>query len=159
MNIDLQPDDRRMDLDGIEYEFNSAKLKPSSIAGLEVLVGILNDNSNITIEIGSHADYRGSDEANLKLSEARAKSVVDFLTTYGIDRERLTSHGYGETMPKEVDKKMSQKYPFLKEGDTLTEAFIKRLPEDQQEICNQINRRTDFVVTGRDYVPKVRKRR
>ena len=159
VNIDLQPDDRRMDLDGIEYEFNSAKLKPSSIAGLEVLVGILNDNANITIEIGSHADYRGSDEANLKLSEARAKSVVDFLTTYGIDPERLDSHGYGEEMPKEVDKKMAQKYPFLKEGDILTEAFIKRLNDEQQEICNQINRRTDFVVTGRDYVPKVRKRR
>lgn len=167
VNIDLQPDDRRMDLDGIEYEFNSAKLKPSSIAALEELVEILNDNQNITIEIGSHADYRGSDEANLKLSEARAKSVVDFLTTYGIDRERLSSKGYGETMPKEVDKglikslteKRGINASFLKDGDTLTEAFIKRLTEEQQEICNQINRRTDFVVTGRDYVPKVRKRR
>ena len=127
----------------------------------------MNDNQNITIEIGSHADYRGSDEANLKLSEARAKSVVDFLTTYGIDRERLSSKGYGETMPKEVDKglikslteKRGINASFLKDGDTLTEAFIKRLTEEQQEICNQINRRTDFVVTGRDYVPKVRKRR
>jgi peptidoglycan-associated lipoprotein len=167
VNIDLQPDDRRMDLDGIEYEFNSAKLKPSSIASLEELVEILNDNPNITIEIGSHADYRGSDEANYKLSEARAKSVVDFLTTYGIDSERLSSKGYGETMPKEVDKglirtlteKRGINASFLKEGDILTEAFIKRLTEEQQEICNQINRRTDFVVTGRDYVPRVRKRR
>ena len=167
VNIDLQPDDRRMDLDGIEYEFNSAKLKPSSIASLEELVEILNDNQNITIEIGSHADYRGSDEANMKLSEARAKSVVDFLTTYGIDRERLSSKGYGETMPKEVDKgllktlieKRGINASFLKDGDILTEQFIKRLTDEQQEICNQINRRTDFVVTGRDYVPKVRKRR
>ncbi|MBO7496034.1 MAG: OmpA family protein [Salinivirgaceae bacterium] len=167
VDIDLSPDDRRMDLDGIEYEFNSAKLKPSSIAALEELVEILNDNANITIEIGSHADYRGSDEANKKLSDARAKSVVDFLTTYGIDRERLDWHGYGEEMPKEVDKgllkslteKRGINASFLKEGDILTESFIKRLTEEQQEICNQLNRRTDFVVTGRDYVPKVRKRR
>ena len=160
VDINLSPDDSRMDLAGIEYEFNSAKLLPSSIAALEGLVEILNDNSNITIEIGSHADFRGSDAANLALSERRAKSVVDFLITYGIDAERLTSKGYGETWPKEVDKEIARKFPFLKEGDILNEQFINRLPNDEQkEICHQINRRTDFGLTGRDYVPKVKRRR
>ncbi len=159
VDIDLSPNDGRMDIPGIEYEFNSAKLKPSSISALEDLVELLNENSNITIELGSHADYRGSDEANKKLSEARAQSVKDFLITYGIDAERLSSRGYGETMPKTVDKRMAKASPFLKEGDVLTEQFIKKLTDEQQEICNQYNRRTDFGVTGTEYVPKVRKRK
>lgn len=159
VDIDLAPNDGRMDIPGIEYEFNSAKLKPSSISALEDLVELLNENSNITIEIGSHADYRGSDDANKKLSDARAQSVVDFLITYGIDEDRLDHKGYGETMPKTVDKRMAKDNPFLKEGDVLTEQFIKKLTDEQQEICNQYNRRTDFGVTGTDYVPKVKRRR
>ena len=158
-DIYLAPDDSRMDLDGIEYDFGKWTLRPTSIAALESLVEILNDNTNITIEIGSHTDFRGSDAANMTLSQKRAQSVVDFLITYGIDAERLTSKGYGETWPKEIDKELARKYSFLREGDKLTEQFIKKLPADQQEICNQINRRTDFGLTGRDYVPKVKRRR
>jgi peptidoglycan-associated lipoprotein len=149
-----------MDLDGIEYDFGKWTLRPTSIAALEGLVEILNDNTNITIEIGSHTDFRGSDAANMELSKKRAQSVVDFLITYGIDAERLTSKGYGETWPKEIDKSLARKYPFLREGDVLTEQFINKLPdEEQKEICHQINRRTDFGLTGRDYVPKVKRRR
>lgn len=159
-DINLSPDDSRMDLDGIEYDFGKWTLRPTSIAALEGLVEILNDNSNITIEIGSHTDFRGSDAANMTLSQKRAQSVVDFLITYGIDAERLTSKGYGETWPKEIDKNLARKYPFLREGDVLTEQFINKLPtEEQKEICHQINRRTDFGLTGRDYVPKVKRRR
>ncbi|MCQ2375789.1 MAG: OmpA family protein [Salinivirgaceae bacterium] len=160
VEINLAPDDSRMDLPGIVYEFGKWNLLPSSMVSLEALVEILNDNSNITIEIGSHTDFRGSDQANLELSKKRAKSVVDFLITYGIDEERLSSRGYGETMPKEVDRAIARIYPFLKEGDVLTEQFINNLKDNEQrEICHQINRRTDFGLTGRDYVPKVKRRK
>lgn len=161
-NIDIfmSPDDARMDLPGIVYEFGDWRLMPQSVVSLEELVEILTDNPNITIEIGSHTDYRGGDEANMELSKKRAQSVVDFLIRYGVDEARLTSKGYGESMPKEIDRALSNKYDFLNEGDVLTPAFIDALPtEEQKEIAHELNRRTDFGLTGRDYVPKIQRRR
>jgi peptidoglycan-associated lipoprotein len=160
MDLFMSPDDSRIDLAGIMYDFGKWSLRPESLVALEELVEILNDNPNITIEIGSHTDFRGSDKANLDLSAKRAQSVVDFLVTYGVDKERLTSKGYGETMPKEIDKAMAKKYDFLNEGNVLTENFINRLGSDEQkEICHQINRRTDFGLTGRDYVRVIKRKR
>jgi len=156
----MSPDDARIDLPGIMYDFGKWNLRAESMVSLEELVEILSDNSNITIEIGSHTDYRGGDEANEELSKKRAQSVVDFLITYGVDRERLTSKGYGESMPKEIDRSTANKYDFLNEGDVLTPAFIDALPNnDDREICHEINRRTDFGLTGRDYVPKIKRRK
>ena len=59
--------------------------------------------------------------------------------------------GYGKEKPKTVRKKMLERYPWLKEGDVLTEEFIKKLDKDKQEICNQINRRTEFIVLRTTY--------
>lgn len=160
IDVFLSPDDSRMDLAGIEYDFGKFNLRPESLVALEELVEILNDNPNITIEIGSHTDFRGGDKANLNLSSKRAESVVKFLITYGIDSERLTSKGYGETMPKEIDKSLANKYPFVKKGDVLNESFISKLSDSEhKETCHQINRRTDFGLTGRDYVPKIKRRK
>ncbi len=160
VDLFMSPDDSRIDLPGIMYDFGKWNLRPESLVALEELVEILNDNPNITIEIGSHTDYRGSDKANTDLSAKRAQSVVDFLITYGVDKERLTSKGYGETMPKDIDKATAKKFDFLNEGDMLTPSFIDRLGnEEQKEQCHQINRRTDFGLTGRDYVPKIKRRR
>lgn len=160
IDVFMSPDDSRIDLPGIEYDFGKWNLRPESLVALEELVEILNDNRNITIEIGSHTDYRGGDNANLSLSSKRAQSVVDFLITYGVNSERLTSKGYGETMPKEIDKATAKKYDFINEGDVLTQSFIDRLTDsNQKETCHQINRRTDFGLTGRDYVPKIKRRR
>jgi len=160
MDIFMSPDDSRIDLPGIMYDFGKWNLRPESLVALENLVEILNDNPNITIEIGSHTDFRGGADANLELSDKRAKSVVDFLVTYGIDQDRLTWKGYGESMPKEIDKATARKYDFLKDSDVLTEQFINNLKSDEQkEICHQINRRTDFGLTGRDYVPTIKRRK
>ena len=63
----------------------------------------------------------------------------------------MTPKGYGESQPKQVRKKLTEKYPFLHEGDVLTEQFILTLPEEQQEICNQLNRRTEFKVLRTTY--------
>jgi peptidoglycan-associated lipoprotein len=160
VDIFMSPDNARIDLAGIMYDFGKWNLRAESMVALETLVEILNDNPNITIEIGSHTDYKGSDDYNLELSMKRAQSVVDFLITYGVDQERLTSKGYGETLPKEIDKSIAKKFDFLNEGDVLTPAFIDGLPtEIQRETCHEINRRTDFGLTGRDYVPKIKRRK
>ena len=97
---------------------------------------MLKENPNITIELAAHCDYRGNDDYNLRLSQRRAESVVRYLTEHGIETERLSAKGYGETVPKIVNKKLTETHSFLHEGDTLTVPYIMALPEDQQEVCN-----------------------
>ncbi len=139
-------------IDNIFYEFDKASLTPESVASLDELVKLLNLNPNVTIELSAHCDYKGSDEYNIKLSQARAESVVNYLIEHGIEKERLTPKGYGEEKPKIVHKKLTEKYAFLKENDVLTEDFINNLEsEEQKEICNQLNRRTEFQVLRTTY--------
>ena len=133
-------------IDNIFYAFNSATLTDSSVVALDVLVRLLTDNPNIVIELGAHCDYKGRDDYNERLSQRRAESVVAHLIAKGIDAGRLVAKGYGESAPKTVTKKMAERYSFLKEGDILTEEYILTLPEEQQEICNAENRRTEFRV-------------
>ena len=119
-------------IENIFYDFNKATLRPESATALDELVGLLNENPNITIELSAHTDSRGSDQYNERLSQQRPK-------------------GYGEGMPKKIKRKVAEKYPFLKEGDVLSEAFITTLPEEQQEQCHQLNRRTEFRVLRTTY--------
>lgn len=69
----------------------------------------------------------------------------------GIASDRLTPMGYGKQKPKTIRKKLTEKYPWLKENDVLTEDFIKKLDKEKQEICNQLNRRTEFIVLRTTY--------
>ena len=139
-------------IDNIFYEFDKATLTPESTTSLDELVKLLELNPNVTIELAAHCDYRGTDKYNEKLSQARAESVVRYLIENGIEKERLTAKGYGESKPKEVTKKMTEKYKYLKEGDLLTEEFINALEnEEQQEECHQLNRRTEFQVLRTTY--------
>ena len=86
------------------------------------------------------------------MSQARAESVVKYLIEHGIAADRLTAVGYGEGRPKTVLKKLTEKHTFLKEGDVLSEEFINALEsEEQQEICHQLNRRTEFQVLRTTY--------
>ena len=133
------------------YEFDKADLTPESTAALDRLTNMLKENPNVTIELDAHCDYRGNDDYNLRLSQRRAESVVRYLTEHGIEAERLTAKGYGETVPKIVNKKLLETYPFLHEGDTLTVPYILALPADQQEVCNALNRRTEFRVLRTTY--------
>ena len=113
---------------------------------------LLNDNPHVTIELSAHTDYKGSDQYNERLSQRRAESVVNYLIEHGIAADRLTPKGYGEGKPKTIKRKVAEKSPFLKEGDVLTEAFVTALKdEEQQEQCNQLNRRTEFIVLRTTY--------
>jgi outer membrane protein OmpA-like peptidoglycan-associated protein len=127
-------------IEGIEYDFDSAKLRPVSEDILDNLIEFLELNSNLKIEIRSHTDERGNDAYNLDLSDRRAKSVVDYLVDHGIPRERLVPKGYGETKPAEI-KHTDGNMVFL------TPEFIYSLSdEDLQEEYHQRNRRTAFFV-------------
>ena len=151
----------------VMYDFGKWDLRPESMTALEELVEILrDDNPNITIELSAHTDARGSAEFNKELSQKRAQSVVDFLVLYGIDAERLTAVGYGKERPKLITPKEAAEfetrpgYEFLKSGAILTETYINSLPlEEMQEIAHSLNRRTEFRVTGTDYVPRIRRRK
>jgi outer membrane protein OmpA-like peptidoglycan-associated protein/tetratricopeptide (TPR) repeat protein len=138
-------------IENIFYDFDKATLRPESATALDELVQLLNENPNITIELSAHTDYKGSDEYNKSLSQRRAESVVNYLIDHGIASDRLTPKGYGEGKPKTIKRKVAERYPFLKAGDVLTEAYITTLPEEQQEQCNQLNRRTEFIVLRTTY--------
>ena len=138
-------------IENIFYDFDKATLRPESSVALDSLVDLLNQNPHITIELSSHTDYKGSDKYNERLSQQRAESVVRYLIQHGIAEDRLTPKGYGESMPKTIKKRVAERHPFLKEGDKLTEEFITALPEEQQEPCNQLNRRTEFRVLQTTY--------
>lgn len=138
-------------VDNVFYDFDKATLRPESSAALDKLAQMLTDNPNITIELSAHCDYRGADAYNKRLSQKRAESVVNYLIEHGIAQERLTPVGYGEERPKKVKKKLTEKITWLKEGDELTEEYITKLPDDRQDICNQLNRRTEFRVLRTTY--------
>jgi outer membrane protein OmpA-like peptidoglycan-associated protein/Tol biopolymer transport system component len=123
LNVGLQPvkTGEKVILKNIFFETNSFQLKEESTTELQKLLGLLQKNKNLKIEIGGHTDNVGDDKSNQLLSENRAKSVYEYLTTNGIPAERLSYKGFGETAP-------------LATNDT---------EEGRAE-----NRRTEFMVIG-----------
>ena len=153
VTILLTATDKPIELPNIFYDFGKWDLRPESMVSLDKLVETLNDNPNVTIELMSHTDSRDTEEYNLDLSQKRAQSVVEYLIAKGIDAERLSPKGYGESTPKVVDAITESQNPFLKQGTTLSEQFINTLAtEEQKEVAHQINRRTEFRVLRTDYI-------
>jgi OOP family OmpA-OmpF porin len=119
-------------IEGIEYDLNKATLRPKSLEILDKVYDLMQLNDNISIEINAHTDTRGSDAANLKLSQARAQSCTTYLISKGIAKERIKATGYGETKPIISDEEIAK--------------LIPKSPEF--EAAHQKNRRTAFKVTG-----------
>ena len=86
-------------LNNVFFDFDKWDLRPESFIELNRVVKLLNENPAIEIEMSAHTDSRGSDEYNFKLSDNRARSVMEYIISKGIDSSRITSHGYGETKP------------------------------------------------------------
>ena len=117
------------------YDLGSATLRTESKDSLDYLYQTLVDNPTIIIELSSHTDTRADDNFNQKLSEARAKSCVDYLVSKGIPNVRMVPKGYGE-------KRL-----------LITDAEIAKLQtEEEKEAAHQKNRRTVFRVLRFDYV-------
>ena len=89
---------KKFKVDNIYYDYNKATLRKDAFPNLQKLLHILNDNKQISIELGSHADSRGSDDYNLSLSQRRADSAVNYIIKEGINTSRIESKGYGETI-------------------------------------------------------------
>ena len=138
-------------VENIFYDFDKATLRPESKKALDEMAQMLKDNPHVAIEMASHTDRKGSDKYNEGLSQRRAQSVVDYLVAAGVERERLQPHGYGESRPKTVTKRIARLYPQFKEGDVLNEEFIKGLSPENQDAADQINRRTEFQVLTVEY--------
>ena len=81
----------------IHYDYDKCDIRPDAAIELNRLVKLMNDYSDMTIELSSHTDARGSDSYNLKLSQCRAESAVNYLIQQGISSNRLKAKGYGET--------------------------------------------------------------
>lgn len=150
-DFNLSPISKPVKMGNIFFKFGSWELTPDSEDGLNALVKLLNDNPNITIEMAAHTDMVGNNAANQELSLKRAQSVVNYLIKAGVEKERLTPVGYGEEKPVIVDEILHKQYPYLPKDQVLDEAFITTLTADKQEVCNSLNRRTEFRVLKTTY--------
>ena len=147
----LVPIQKEIRFPDVLYDLGSAALRPESQDSLNFLYQTLIDNPTFVIELSSHTDYRGSDPANQKLSEARAKSCVDYLVSKGIPAARMKPVGYGEKHPLVVFDTDGKTVLF-----TLTEQYINKTtkgqPKEVYEALMQKNRRTVFGVLSKDFV-------
>lgn len=105
LRLENQTEDNTYVYNEIFYDFDKSEIRPDAKPVLNRIATFLNENPYIPVELGSHTDCRGTDEYNMKLSERRAKSAVDYLISQGVDESRIYSKGYGETQPviKEAD--------------------------------------------------------
>ena len=86
-------------LEGVNFEFDSARLRPDAITILDEAVTVLDRRKEISVDVVGHTDSTGTTQYNQGLSERRAKSVYDYFVSKGIAADRLSSRGYGETKP------------------------------------------------------------
>jgi peptidoglycan-associated lipoprotein len=141
-------------LPDILYDLARWELRPQFEDSLRGLIEMLQINPNITIELGSHTDNRDTHESNDVLSQKRAQSVCDYLVIRGIDPYRLKAKGYGERVPRTLQKDYKHNNFVITSGTKLTEEYINSLPKEVQEFAHQLNRRTEFKVISKDYVPR-----
>lgn len=142
-------------LPDILYDLGKWDLKPQFEDSLQGLIETLQINPTITIELASHTDARDTEERNDILSQKRAQSVVDYLIIRGIDPMRLTAKGYGERIPRTLMNDKTVKGYTFKAGTVLTEEFINKLPSTEiKEAAHQMNRRTEFRILSKDFVPR-----
>lgn len=136
-----------------EILFDLAKwdLKPQFEDSLQGLIETMDANPHVIVELGAHTDNRGNDEPNDILSQKRAESVVNYLIIRGIDPGRLFAKGYGESVPRSLNKEVKKNGITFPEGVRLTEQYIDSLPNSQQETAHSLNRRIEFRIVGKDY--------
>ena len=130
-----------IEIEGVEYDFNASTLRPKSKEILNKIVELLKINDNLSIELSSHTDARGNDAYNLKLSQARAQSCVDYIVSRGILKSKIIATGYGETKPIIPEAEINKMVPKSPEFET----------------AHQKNRRTAFRVIGESKINIINK--
>jgi len=89
----------RFRVSNVYYDYDKAELRPESVTSLDSLVNFMKDNPSLSVEIYSFADAKGTDKYNKELSIRRAESVMSYLEQAGIERSRMLTKGFGESMP------------------------------------------------------------
>jgi len=156
MNFKLEPiPEEPIVLPEILYDLGKWELKPQFQDSLQGLIETLDANETLVVEIAAHTDARDSDERNDILSQKRAESVVEYLILRGIDPDRMIAKGYGERVPfRVIDEKVKSGYTFHA-STVLRESFIDSLPNiEAKEAAHELNRRTEFSIVSKDFVPK-----
>lgn len=113
----------------IYFDYRRWNIRPDAAVELDKIVKILKDNPEIKIALGSHTDARGKNAENLSLSEKRAQSSVNYIISQGIDKNRITGKGFGETKLKISNKEIDAKVSW-----------------EEKEKLHQLNRRTEFII-------------
>tara|TARA_B100000780_G_scaffold222906_1_gene162001 strand:+ start:301 stop:2394 length:2094 start_codon:yes stop_codon:yes gene_type:complete len=125
----------------IEYDLGSAELREMAKKDLDKLVGVLQTNPDLRIQLRSHTDFRSGDDFNLALSQKRADACVSYLIEQGVDATRLEALGMGESEPLTL---LEDRSGFVK-GDVLSQEFIESIrSKRRRNLAHQMNRRTDF---------------
>ena len=144
----------------IRYDLAKWDLKEDFQDSLLDLYSILIANPSIMVELRSHTDCRPFPSlTNDTLSQRRAQSVVDYLVSRGIEPERLIAKGYGERVPRSLEKELKTTYKgktyTFRKGLTLSCEYIKYLKsKDEQDAAHSLNRRTEFSILRTDFVSK-----
>jgi peptidoglycan-associated lipoprotein len=162
LDIKLEPiPPEPIPLPEIQYKLADWHLLPQYQDSLNGLIETMKNNPTIVIELASHTDFRDSDVRNDTLSFRRAKEVVEYLATKGIDPDRMEPKGYGEHQPRTLRNGYkfnagTYKGVYFAPGTVLTEEYIKKQlrTTKQKEAAHQLNRRTEFRILRDDYVPK-----
>lgn len=130
---------QRVTLKNIFFDYNKATLRPISRIELDKFYNMLKEKSQLVVEISGHTDSKGNDDFNMKLSQSRAQSVVDYLVKKGIDTKRMVAVGYGETKPIAKNTKPNGK---------------------DDEVGMQLNRRVEYRILSTegelDVIEKIR---
>jgi len=162
LNLSLVPiPPEPIPLPEIQYKLADWHLLPQYQDSLNGLIETMKNNPTIVIELASHTDFRDSDVRNDTLSYRRAKEVVQYLATKGIDPDRMEPKGYGEHQPRNLRNGFKfnagpYKGVYFAPGTVLSEEYIKKQLKTtkQKEAAHQLNRRTEFRILRDDYVPK-----
>ena len=112
-------------LNPILFDLDKSNIKAQAAFELDKVVAVMNKYPEMVIAVGAHTDSRATDAYNLRLSEARAQSTVQYIISKGISGKRISGKGYGESQPK------------VSCGDTCSEAD------------HQLNRRSEFTIVNR----------
>ena len=134
LNLPAQFVSNRVNINTIYFDFDKFNIRKDAAKELDKVVQVMNEYPELMIEAGSHTDSRGKDKYNMRLSEKRAKSTVDYIVSKGIDPSRITYQGYGETQ--------------------LVNACSNKVKCTEKE--HQLNRRTEFKIaneSGFELVP------
>lgn len=156
----MEPVPRRpIVLPEIRFDLGKTELLSQFMDSLMDLYIIMENNPNLVVEIRAHTDcqpYVGL--TNDTLSQRRAQSVVDYLVSRGIERQRLVAKGYAERVPRTLDEDAvvnynGKNYTFSA-GSVMECDYIATLKGDHQQAAHSLNRRIEFLVLREDYVSR-----